>query len=200
MYLIGIMGLQGSGKDTLYKELERLMTPHRVVRLAFADALKEEVARACGTTVEFINEHKKHFRLIMQGWGTNFRRELFGDEYWIKQWMIRANSVSMSKNTYCMIVTDVRFLNEAQCIKDLGGRLIRIYRNAAVQDDAHQSETEMQDIQPDFMIANHGNIEELQKNTITLLNQLKEKYLNGNKYHTEDTSKTGAAIIHPTTL
>lgn len=200
MYLLGIMGIQGSGKDTLCKEMQHLCAPHKVVRLAFADALKEEVARACGVTVDFINEHKTNFRLIMQGWGTEFRRQMFGEEYWIKQWMVRANSISMSKNTYLMIVTDVRFFNEAKLIKDLGGRLIRIYRNSANAEHTHQSETEMQNIQPDFTINNHGNIEELQNNTIILLDQLKQKYLNGNKYHTEDTTRTGQPIIHPSQL
>jgi dephospho-CoA kinase len=200
MYLLGITGIKQSGKDTLCEHLQKLLAPNKIVRLAFADEVYREVAMACGVTIEFIKENKPLFRTMLQWWGTDFRRKLFGDEYWIKKWMIAANRESMSRNTYCLVVTDVRFLNEAKLIKDLGGKLIRIYRSDAVSNDQHQSEIELQDIKPDYIIHNQYDIPQLHQNTVALLNKLREEYLNGNKYHTSDTSKSGIPIIHPTKL
>jgi hypothetical protein len=63
----------------------------------------------------------KHPKLL-QWWGTNFRREQDAD-YWTKKLF-----VSIPNNIQIALITDVRFPNEAQGIKDRGGYLVNVQR------------------------------------------------------------------------
>jgi len=62
------------------------------------------------------------------------------------------------------VVTDVRFLNEAETItREMGGRLVRIIRPDLEDDgDTHPSEVELEQIETDFQIINDDTIAELQ--------------------------------------
>lgn len=51
--ILGFSGLKGSGKDTL---AGYLVNEHGYHRVAFGDALKEEVAQGFGVTVDFLNQ------------------------------------------------------------------------------------------------------------------------------------------------
>lgn len=64
------------------------------------------------------------------------------------------------------IITDVRFPNEAQAIKDRNGLLIKINRHSdfenAISDTIHPSETQLDDYKDwDYVIENDGTIEDL---------------------------------------
>jgi hypothetical protein len=149
MQIIGLIGKKQSGKDEFCKHLAKLTT---VRRLAFGDALKREVASGCRVSVDYINEHKPAFRLILQGWGTDFRRGLFGEDYWVKQ--------LPPFNPYALnVVTDVRFENEVQLIKRSGGLLLRIERRG-LSTDLHPSETSVDDVEVDYIVENHGTLVE----------------------------------------
>lgn len=58
------------------------------------------------------------------------------------------------------IISDLRFLNEAQAIKDRDGIMVKILRSSN-KTHTHSSETELNSIYCDFEIANNGTIEEL---------------------------------------
>ncbi len=57
------------------------------------------------------------------------------------------------------LVTDVRFENEAEAIKERGGILLRINRN--VDTGTHPSETSLDDYKFDYTISNKGSMEDL---------------------------------------
>ena len=69
------------------------------------------------------------------------------------------------------IITDVRFPNEAQAIKDRGGVVIRVNRTYYTEDkkyimghdpfETHPSETALDDYEFDHVIDNNGSIEDL---------------------------------------
>lgn len=60
------------------------------------------------------------------------------------------------------IITDLKFRNEAQAIKDRGGFLIRINRPSVVSTDTHESETALDNAKEwDAIITNDGSIEDL---------------------------------------
>jgi hypothetical protein len=60
------------------------------------------------------------------------------------------------------IITDVRFPNEAQAIKDRGGIVIRINRPQLIDRDfEHDSETALDDYEFDYVIENDGSLDEL---------------------------------------
>ena len=59
------------------------------------------------------------------------------------------------------IITDVRYKNEAEAIKSLGGILIKVDRETGYKDN-HISETALDDYQDwDYVIDNNGTLEEL---------------------------------------
>lgn len=64
----------------------------------------------------------KNVRLIMQHWGTDVRRR-DNDNYWVDKLVDYVN-LNTSQYDY-IVVTDVRFPNEANAIIDNGGVLIR---------------------------------------------------------------------------
>ena len=162
MRLIGLTGKKGSGKDTVASIiLERVKNSSR---LAYGDALKKEVAEATGTSVEYINRNKERFRMILQWWGTEWRRQQ-NERYWLD---IMAAQFANVRHHYpaehTVIVTDVRFLNEARQITDHGGIIVRVERedNPFDTEDEHLSENEMKDYRGVYTIKNKGNMVELE--------------------------------------
>lgn len=168
MFILGITGNKRAGKDSVCKIVQEYFANDKVLRIAFADALKEEVAQAIGQTVPFIDVHKDHFRLILQGWGTNFRRQLCGEDYWLVRWQQKVyRTLALG-----IIVPDIRFLNEAECIHELGGIIWRVVRpTPGSMVDRHESETELQRIRADVTFVNDGSLEDLAFKVTTLLKQ-----------------------------
>ena len=145
-----------AGKDTFFSIVaERI--PAR--RLAFADELKSECAKACGVTIGQINEDKARFRPLLQWWGTEFRRNQ-DSEYWLKKMLVSLDALS---DWVTVFVTDVRFENEAQLIRSQGGEIIRVIRTNHQETGGlvgHASEIEMEGITADYTVAAE-NVQEL---------------------------------------
>lgn len=158
MKIIAFTGYKKSGKDAAATALKQLLVPATVQQVNFADALKREVAAACGVTVAYINEHKDVFRTVLQWWGTDFRRNLHGNSYWVLKWLEAVNKLPTPPKY--LICTDVRFINEAATIRTLGGIIIRVQR-PEIQSDGHASETEQRELQTEFMVNNDGTLADL---------------------------------------
>lgn len=169
MKIIAFTGFKQSGKDTAADLLTKMILPKRVVRLGFADPLKDEVCLAFGITRDFLEKNKANFRLILQGVGTDYRRKLCGETYWILKWLQKVNSLAPVPDY--LICTDVRFINEAATIRQLDGIIIRVERPGIIS-DGHASETEQREIHTDHTICNSGTIQDLKqqlKNKLTWL-------------------------------
>ncbi len=152
--IVGLSGKKRAGKDFACGVMrsrgwEDAIDVHR---LAFADALKAELAAACGVTVQFIEENKDAFRTGLQWFGTEFRRELFGDDYWL----VKASSALEEIHSPVVVVPDVRFTNEAEWVKSYGGVMVRINRTAGLLpvEDTHASETDLDDYDFDYVLEN----------------------------------------------
>ena len=61
-----------------------------------------------------------------------------------------------------VVVTDVRFPNEADLIDEFGGHTVRVLRPSAEVDDTHPSETALDHYPVDLTIENVGTLEDLQ--------------------------------------
>jgi hypothetical protein len=61
----------------------------------------------------------------------------------------------------CVVVDDVRFPNEAQLIKSMGGQLWRIERPGLTDATGHSSEGGLADWEFDRVIVNDGTVEDL---------------------------------------
>ena len=67
------------------------------------------------------------------------------------------------------IITDCRFPNEANAIKDRGGKIVRIVRPGVSAVNAHPSETALDEWDFDHVIHNDGTLEELKTKALEIL-------------------------------
>lgn len=165
--LIGLSGRKRSGKDSLAL---RLMQEHGFERVAFADPMREMALALdpiISTSFVADAEEEERFGFIRstrlaelverQGWeaakehpevrrtlqrlGTEAGRGVLGDTIWIGQAFRRINAILARGAS--VVVTDVRFLNEAERVRQAGGFVLRIERPGLPLGDLHPSETEL---------------------------------------------------------
>jgi hypothetical protein len=73
----------------------------------------------------------------------------------------------LKNNSVKIIVTDIRFQNEADAIRSLGGDIVKIVRISNENIDNHISE--QHDFLPDIIVYNNGNIQDLQNKLDNIL-------------------------------
>lgn len=113
-------------------------------------------------------------RWVMQRWGTQYRRQLCGQDYWTR---IVAKWVGQQRGTSCtrLCITDVRFADEAGCLHRLGGHQIVVHRPdiAALSADTRLHESEQLAHLPIHTVAhNDGDIEHLHAELLRVLSSL----------------------------
>ncbi len=102
-------------------------------------------------------------RQIMRWWGTEYRRKQDPD-YWIKQMRAAlAWHASQEQAPACIVITDVRFANEAALVRELGGQIWRIHRPGNDVQSTHISTTTGQEFAPDQTVINAGDLDELER-------------------------------------
>jgi hypothetical protein len=144
--LIGISGYARSGKDTFYQRAAKLLSENgkNAVRLAFADALKNELNELLTKNVGISafteeDQDKELIRPVLVTYGTELRRKL-NPNCWIET--IQPDVIDHLEAGDYVFVTDVRFENEAQWIRMNGGTLINVIRedvNPANHEEHKQS-------------------------------------------------------------
>lgn len=90
---------------------------------------------------------------ILQFWGTDYRRKIYGEDYWIKK---LAKNLKIGEH---YLIPDTRFLNEYEYIKKMQGVYVSVKRfdgeNILIdpsRDPRHSSETELDNIVPDIEV------------------------------------------------
>lgn len=171
--LIGIIGKKRSGKDTLADYLIKT-SDKKYVKRAFADPLKDMCRIMFHLSDEQLYGEEKEdidsrwnvsARQILQQVGTElFRNQLKNvlpelpvqpSDIWVKNFELWFES-NKEKN---ILVPDVRFQNEADIIKKLGGILIEVRSKRVQHMDTHISENiEINGI--DIVLHNDGSLEE----------------------------------------
>jgi energy-coupling factor transporter ATP-binding protein EcfA2 len=77
-------------------------------------------------------------RRLLQVLGTDIARRYLGEDIWVRRWEAEhARDVPRA-----FVFDDVRFANEAECIRSHGGIIIRLVRTDAESTDCHTSETQ----------------------------------------------------------
>jgi len=161
--VIGISGYARSGKDTVAEKLAEV----GYVRGSFADAIREALYRLNPTVGEELLKAKvdrlgwetakaiPEVRELLQRFGTEVGREMFGDNIWIDYLF---DSLSDGSK---IVIPDVRYPNEADAITVLGGAVWRVERDGVNAINGHISDSAMNDYSFDTVVYNNGTIEEL---------------------------------------
>ena len=168
--IIGISGKKRSGKDTVFSMIDAI-TAHevRTTRTAFGDQIKREIAESMNINVADIDADKERFRPLLQFWGAEYRRGYCGDDYWIKK--MRLAAATWYARDW-LIITDVRFPNEAELVRELDGVLIRVERDTGL-DDTHDSETALDDYDHfDFRLKNDGSLDDLETAVVEIVSDI----------------------------
>ena len=168
--LIGIAGRARSGKDTVanfivaaiggYRynfadPIRAMLTPLGVdMSDPYWQARKEEPIPALGVSP----------RRMMQTLGTEWGRQLINPDLWL----IMAHQRLLQSGPG-MVISDVRFDNEAAWIRKHGGRIIHVIRPEAKAIEAHASEDGIEVLDTDVRLFNSGTLEELQLSVRELL-------------------------------
>ena len=164
--IIGLTGFKRSGKDTAAEVIAKMLGYDRI---QFAGPLKEmlrTLLRCQGVSEASITAcvegdlkeapapvlGGKTPRLAMQTLGTEWGRRTLSDTIWVDTTLNRAQTAENGA-----LITDVRFLNEAEAIKAAGGIIIRIERAEVGLKSDHQSEREIPQIAADFVLRNDTN-------------------------------------------
>jgi len=158
--VIGFTGKAGCGKDTVAKYIQK---KHNLTRVAFADTLKEKVMIDFDLTPDHvygklkevvIPKYNKSPREIMQLVGSEWYRSIYQD-YWIECLLKKIKNKDICTR-YGITISDVRFPNEIEFIRKLGGIVVLIERDnlEEIEHNTHVSETAWNDCKFDTTIYN----------------------------------------------
>lgn len=179
--LIGISGKKRSGKDTVSKKLN-LFFPEFELK-SYAYRLRQICSILTNKPIEFfLNDNNKpvyleewgmNVRELLQKVGTDCFRDNLDKNIWVKS--------LFSEYKHCKskwIITDVRFENEVNRIKENGGIVIRVTGNypnyIKTSDDNHPSETALDNYKDfDYYINNDGTLENLNEKIQNLVQDIK---------------------------
>lgn len=144
--IIGIVGFAGSGKGTVG---DILVNDHDFTKLSFADAVKDATSAIFGWPRELLEgdtgnsrkfrETKDEFwstrfgydftpRIALQLMGTEAGRNVFHKDLWIHTMEKRIKYKQEWEFEDNFVIPDVRFPNEIQAIREMGGFVVRVVR------------------------------------------------------------------------
>lgn len=205
MNLIGIVGFIGSGKDTVANKFVDAGCVHD----SFANPLKDVCASTFGwdrTLLEGDSKESREFRetpdmfwtrktgipnftprLALQLLGTDVMRNHFHQDIWIDSLEYR---LRRKGNAKCVVISDARFRNELDLIKNLNGKIIWVQREELPEwyetaktahsnaisrkimetkyKDVHESEWNWAGYDVDYVIKNVGTLEDLYKDVLQI--------------------------------
>ena len=167
--LVGLCGLAGSGKDTVAEILSR---QNDFVTISFAGPIYKAISDITGLTPRELKDRDikeqpipwlgKSPRVLLQTLGTEWGREMVSDDIWIKIALRRAAQYEGSR--WGVVITDVRFDNEAEAIRAAGGQVWRVERpGAGLEGPAagHSSEAGISEHLVDRVVWNAGDLDDL---------------------------------------
>jgi len=200
--ILGFAGQIGSGKDEAARRVVELLPESGVMRISFADKLKKSAAAVFELDTSFWETAKRDDKIIvqiigpgnscsspttaystmtvrkmLQNYGTEGHRDIFGGSFWVDA----ALPMGLDHRDIVITVTDTRFPEEADRVKNLGGKIVRL-RNGAMLAPEHDSEQILDDSLIDYEIDNSvrdDNFANLDRQLMDIFKQ--EGLLNDNR-------------------
>lgn len=181
MIVVGISGYARTGKDELASVL---VEEYGYIRIGFADKLRDmlyalnpivqaefgfefrdnwhgpgfvmlqEIIDTYGWDGYKKSEFKEEIRRLLQRLGTEAGRQTLWDSIWVDAAFAKLPPDAK------VVVTDCRFKNEADAIRDRGGILVRIHRPEVGPINDHISEIGLDSYPFDYHIDNDGTLDE----------------------------------------
>lgn len=162
--IIGLSGYARSGKDEVAKVL---VEEYGYKRIAFADKIREFLyetnPQVGGNRLQYLVDNygwdvaksQPEVRHLLQSIGVGARK-IFGEEFWVAQAL---SQIHFEGN---WVITDVRFTNEADRIKQYDNAQVwRIKRIGVEAVNGHISEHAMEGYPVDKILKNEGTLEDL---------------------------------------
>jgi hypothetical protein len=159
MKLIAFTGKMGAGKTTAAQIMRENAFP--VFTVKFAKPLYDLQS----IIYEYLNmpEPVKD-RKLLQFLGTDWGRSI-DSQIWIKRWQHEVRHLMSEFPGGYIICDDLRFQNEAEAVRNMGGTIIAIEGESrgefVSEGKRHSSETDMKGIVPNITIKNDGTITRL---------------------------------------
>jgi len=175
MYILGLTGRKGSGKNSFANFIQDATPPgwsHSFHEVSFANPLKQacycifggeernwwgedkDKDEVCEFWDKKLNaswpkekQRPVTYRFLMQYVGTELFRNQFFNDIWISKLEQTIEEIRRNDDMAAVLVTDVRFDNEAKFIENLGGQVWRIVNlnQPSLNPDAHASEKGVSD-------------------------------------------------------
>ena len=196
MAIVGISGHIGSGKSLVSSVFCDVLDSmgKRVLVKSFAYPIYKIVSDLTDLSIEEIKRRKRnHVTIQIKDKVTNYRnilqtignglREYGGDEIWIDSLFGSDNDRVITDLTWVndwWIIEDLRYPNDAQRIKSLSGKLIRIERKKS-EDNEHTAETSLDNWKDwDLVIENnYSSVEEAKKEINTQVESFVKEVMYG---------------------
>jgi len=184
--LVGFSGNMGCGKSSAIEVLRNLIDGHNVntkVKLVkFAGPLYD-MQEYIYNRISGVYTRPENFvkdRKLLQWLGTDWGRQTVSESIWVDIWKSDVE-IALAKG-YTVVCDDVRFDNEAEAIKSIGGKLVlitsdnnldRITTNTGIK--SHASEMGINKSLVDKHVANDGSYDEYVQKLETMFESLNLK-------------------------
>jgi hypothetical protein len=174
LQLVGLTGPAGAGKDSV---ADHLCAHYGFVRAAFADPIRNMLAQLLEDvgvdhavmTEQHLKEapipvlFDKSARNLMQTLGTEWGRTCIGPDVWVRVLETSTGLMAGVPVHDRIVVTDVRFANEAEMIKRYGGEMLAVRRcERHLLPASHISEAGVPAHLYEHVIDNSGTLGQLQ--------------------------------------
>lgn len=171
MKIIGLTGKARAGKDTIGKHL---VAAHGYATYAMASQLKAMLGAIGYHETNFQTTEEKEavipelgvsYRHMAQTLGTDWMRKSVNARGWLILAEKALDSWQRNSTVEGVVITDVRFDNEAVMVRELGGTVIHVLsnRDSGMTDatKGHESEQGVTFVEGDKTLYNFGDIPQL---------------------------------------
>lgn len=167
--VLGLSGWARSGKDSVAEFLEERCG---YLKMSFAQPMKDALVTLNpmvdvldnrvnlktalgGMDWDYLKSVSTEIRPLLQRLGTEVGRQMFGEDFWVEQ------AIKAIPDGAKVVFADVRFPNEAEAVKKLGGQVWRIERDGFGPANDHISEHALNKYDFDQRIYNDKDLETL---------------------------------------
>lgn len=157
--VVGLHGKAGCGKNTAADFFAYQNKAEVIRQLAFGAGVKKATSSFFNIPIHEFYDHKDEVsvrwgmthRSMLQKVGTEFARNMISKDFWVLYLMPEMEDL-LKDGTDVILITDVRFENEAEWVTKMGGYMVQIVRPQPLQLVGEEAEHESEKVLPSRMI------------------------------------------------